>query len=105
MHDAYLGQPWLTSNGIEVDWTTGKIHLKPDITIRGIQKKEKQLSLMSACQFKKVMQKEQAFLAVIRPKEPETDKKEPLPIDPKVQNLLTEYADVFPDELPKVFAS
>ncbi len=100
-HDAYLGQPWLTSEGIEVDWTTGEIRLKPDITIRGIKKKEKQLSLMSACQFKKVMRKEQAFLAVIRPKEPETDKKEPLPIDPKVQDLLTEYADVFPDELPK----
>ena len=44
------------------------------------------------------MKNDQAFLGIICPKEPE-DK--PLPLDPKVQNLLTEYDDVFPDELPK----
>ena len=99
MHDAYLGQPWLMSaDGIAIDWTTGNVRLKSDITIRGIRKKEKQLNLISACQFKKAMKNDQAFLGIVRPKEPE-DK--PLPLDPKVQNLLTEYTDVFPNELPK----
>ena len=98
-HDAYLGQPWLTSaDDIAIDWTTGNVRLKSDITIRGIRKKEKQLNLISACQFKKAMKNDQAFLGIVRTKEPE-DK--PPPLDPKVQNLLTEYADVFPDELPK----
>ena len=33
-HDAYLGQPWLMSaNGIAIDWTTGNVCLKSDITI------------------------------------------------------------------------
>ncbi|KAG0079303.1 hypothetical protein BGZ93_003225 [Podila epicladia] len=51
------------------------------------------------------MKKTQAFLAVIQPQEPGTDKNKPPSIDPKVQNLLTEYADVFPDELSKVLPS
>ncbi|KAF8914838.1 hypothetical protein BGZ52_000775, partial [Haplosporangium bisporale] len=48
--------------------------------------------------FKKAMKNNQAFLGIVCPKEPE-DK--PPPLDPKVQNLLTKYANVFPDELPK----
>ncbi|KAG0065888.1 hypothetical protein BGZ92_005449 [Podila epicladia] len=35
-HNAYLGQPWLTSDSIAIDWSSGDIHVKPDITIHGI---------------------------------------------------------------------
>ncbi|KAF9339556.1 hypothetical protein BGX26_009273, partial [Mortierella sp. AD094] len=34
-HDAYLGQPWLTSSeGISVNWSSGHVHVKPDITLQ-----------------------------------------------------------------------
>ena len=99
-HDAYLGQPWLTSDSIGIDWSSGNVRTRSDITIRGIRKKERQLSLMSTCQFKKAMKNDQAFLCVVRPQEPE-NKNNPPPVDPRVQDLLNEYADVFPDELPK----
>jgi len=56
------------------------------------------LNLISACQFKKAMKNDQAFLGIVHTKEPE-DK--PPPLDLKVQNLLTKYADVFPNELLK----
>jgi hypothetical protein len=32
-HDAYLGQPWLTSDGIMIKWTSGNVCIKSDITI------------------------------------------------------------------------
>ncbi|KAF8974123.1 hypothetical protein BGZ52_009668, partial [Haplosporangium bisporale] len=48
--------------------------------------------------FKKAMKNDQAFLGIVCPKEP---KDKPLPLDPKVQNLLTEYANVFPNKLLK----
>ena len=101
-HDAYLGQPWLTSSeGIQVDWSTGEVRIQPDISIKGIRKKKNQLSLLlSVCQFKKAIKKIQAFLCLIRPKEPE-DKGSFDSFDPQVQGLLSEFADVFPDELPK----
>lgn len=104
-HDAYLGQPWLRSNdGITVDWLSDNVHIGSDITIQGFRKEENQISLMSACQFKKIMKTEQAFLCLIHPKKEENDKndkKDPDPVDPRVQDILTEFADVFPNELPK----
>lgn len=100
-HNTYLGQPWLTSNGIEVDWPAVNVHVKPDITIQGIQKKEKQLSLMSTSQLNKIIWKEQAFLAVLQSQEPDTDKNKPPHIDPKVQDILNEYTNVFPNDLLK----
>jgi hypothetical protein len=97
-HDGYLGQPWLTSNGIVISWTFGNVCVKSDITIHSIWKKERELNMISACQFKKAMKNNQAFIGIICPQEPE-DK--PLPLNPKVQDLLNEYANVFSDELPK----
>ena len=98
-HDAYLGQPWLKSvDDIAIDWISGNVRLKSDISIQGIWKKEKQLNLISACQFKKAMKSDQAFLGIIHAQKPLN--KPPL-FDPKVRDILKDYADVFPDELPK----
>jgi len=98
-HDAYLGQPWLKSiNDIAIDWISGNVCLKSDISIQGIWKKEKQLNQISACQFKKAMKNDQAFLGIIHAQEPLN---KPLLLDLKVQDLLNKYADVFPNELPK----
>ncbi|KAF9944240.1 hypothetical protein BGZ72_002620, partial [Mortierella alpina] len=97
-HDAYLGQPWLTSpDGVLVNWSSGTVHIQPDITLPGIRLQEKQLNLMSACQFKKAAKKDQAFLCIIRPQEDEN----PPDHDLIIQPLLDEYCDVFPAELPK----
>ena len=101
-HDAYLGQPWLTySVGASVDWLSNTIHVKPDITIQGFRDKENQMSLMSACQFKKAAKNYPAFLCTIRPQEPEKIKNNLSNVDPTLKGLLDEYLDVFPDELPK----
>lgn len=101
-HDAYLGQPWLTSDhGISINWPSGVVHVKPDITMQGVRREEKQLSLMSACQFKKAVKNDPAFLCVVRPQEPEKPKNTPSTSDPALETLLKEYSDVFPDELPK----
>jgi hypothetical protein len=99
VYDAYLGQLWLVSaNGIVINWTTSNIHLKSNITIQGIWKREKQLNLISAFQFEKAMKNDQVFLGIICSKEPE-DKL--LPLSLKVQELLNKYADIFPNELLK----
>ena len=100
-HDAYLGQPWLTTGGIAIDWTSGTVRVNSDITIEGIRKSEEQISLMSSCAFKKAMKKDQAFLCIVHPKEPNDDKDDSLSINPKVQDLLAEFSDVFPDDLLK----
>jgi len=44
------------------------------------------------------MKSNQVFLGFIHAQEPLN---KPLLLDPKVQDLLNEYADVFLDELPK----
>ena len=98
-HDAYLGQSWLKSiDDITIDWISGNVHLKSDISIQGVWKKEKQLNLTSACQLKKAMKNNQVFLGVIHAQEP-SDKLPPFNL--KVQDLLNEYINVFPNELPK----
>jgi hypothetical protein len=51
--------------------------------------------------FKKAMKKDQAFLCIVCPKEPNDDKDGSLSINPKVQDLLAKFSDVFPDELLK----
>ena len=97
-HDAYLGQPWLTSDkGISVEWSSGSILVKPDITLQGVRIQRNQSSLMSACQFKKAAKTDPAFLCIIRP--PRSD--DPPDHDLILKPLLDEYHDVFPDELPK----
>ncbi|KFH65527.1 hypothetical protein MVEG_09004 [Podila verticillata NRRL 6337] len=53
-HDAYLGQPWLASRNISIDWSSGDVHLTSNLVIQGIRKKTNQLSLMTmTCQSKK----------------------------------------------------
>ncbi|KAF9948193.1 hypothetical protein BGZ70_002322 [Mortierella alpina] len=97
-NEAYLGQPWLTSSDrITVDWSSGKVHVQPNIVFQGIRQQDRQPSLMSACRFKKAAKKEPAFLCVIRPQET----KDPPGSDPILTPLLEEYKDVFPDDLPK----
>lgn len=69
-HDAYLGQPWLTSDSIVINWSSGNVRTKSDITIQGIRKKERQLSLMSTCQFKKAMKTTKHSFVSYAPKNP-----------------------------------
>ena len=100
-HNAYLGQPWLTSDDISINWSTGVVQVGSNVEFRGVRKKDGKISLMSACQFKKTMKKEQAYLCLVRQKDSDEDKPDPATLDPNIQSLLDEYSDVFPDELPK----
>ena len=100
-HNAYLGQPWLTSDDISINWSSGIVQVGSNVVIKGVRKKNSKISLMSACQFKKTMKKEQAYLCLVRQKDTDEDKPDPATLDPNVQNLLDKYSDVFPDELPK----
>lgn len=48
-HDAYLGQPWLASKQISIDWRSGNVQVTPNLVIQGIRKKANQLSQITIC--------------------------------------------------------
>jgi len=100
-HEAFLDQKWLqSSDGVTINRITGEVRTGTGVTLQGIRKDEGQLSLMSACQFKKAMKNEQAFLCVVRTLKSEDNKSDAPPPDPRAQEILEKYADVFPDDLP-----
>ena len=98
-HDAYLGQPWLTSSAdISINWTSSNVHVKPDITIQGIRKKENSWIWSPHASSRKPWRTTKHSLVSFDLKSPRTSHR---PSIRKSRDLLTEYADVFPDELPK----
>src|SRR4051812_23167114 len=101
-NDVILGKPWLRKHNPNIDWK------KNEIIIQGINKKvtlEKdpaprpptipQISVIQAN--KAIKHGEMAFLLLIKD---EQHAKEILTDDKKLQELLQEYQDTFPSELP-----
>ena len=102
-HDIILGQPWLEKWNPNINWKKHKIHfLSPTIkestkNITPKDTKKVQLSLISHQQLNKSLGPEdQMFLCKIS----EAGLVYSNARDPHIQGLLTEFQDVFPDELP-----
>ena len=113
--DIVLGKPWLTKLNPQIDWTRNtvsfhhrgrKISLNaahqspPDpATLQGVQ-------LLSHLQLKKAFhRKDEIFAAYVREADDPKKPQDPafataVPQEPKLQQLLKEYEDVFPTELP-----
>jgi hypothetical protein len=87
-YDGVFGMPWLKANRPEIDWTTGDIKLDQKETYQ----------LMSLEEAIEVPPDEEQFLAVIREKKP-TSMIDSI-IDDRYKQLLQEYKDVGPEELP-----
>src|SRR3954467_13386215 len=103
-NDVILGKPWLRKHNPHIDWRQNKITFPDNRDI--IQKNVTLLSPTTnldiaqilAIQVNKVVkQGEVAFLLLIKD---EKHAKELLTNDDKIQDLLKEYQDIFPDDLP-----
>src|SRR4051812_44488293 len=103
-NDVILGKPWLRKHNPHIDWRQNKITFPDNRDI--IQKNvtlpspttNLDIAQISAIQVNKaVKQGEVAFLLLIKD---EKHAKELLTNDDKIQDLLKEYHDIFPDELP-----
>src|SRR4051794_18154557 len=103
-NDVILGKPWLRKHNPHIDWRKNKITFSDNYDI--IQKNvtlppnttNLDITQISAIQVNKaVKQDEVTFLLLIKD---EKHAKELLTNDDKIQDLLKEHHDIFPDDLP-----
>src|SRR4051812_48194757 len=101
-NDVILGKPWLRKHNPHIDWRQNRITLGDTSIQKNVISSNNLANLniaqISAIQVNKaVKQGEIAFLLMIKDEE---HAKELLTSDEKIQNLLKEYQDIFPDDLP-----
>src|SRR3954467_5213615 len=101
-NDVILGKPWLRKHNPHIDWRQNRITLKDTSIQKNVTSSNNLANLdiaqISAIQVNKVVkQGEIAFLLMIKDEE---HAKELLTSYEKIQNLLKEYQDIFPDDLP-----
>ena len=119
-YDAILGKSWLDRWNPEIDWRANTVKIKIGrriVLLNGVQENSSLLSSVfksgieiqeiSAQCMRRLAQKEPVYLAVVRSVENDDDQtveinddKTKTPYPEEVQNILGEYADVFPKELP-----
>ena len=109
-HDIILGQPWLEKWNPDINWKTHTINFTrpnleqpdytspdPEPTTIDQNPNQVQLSLISHQQLNKILgPDDQLFLCEISEAGLVYSNAE----DPRVQGLLAEFQDVFPDKLP-----
>ena len=105
-HDIILGKPWLEKTQPQINWksnwitiktTNGELVLKPS---QFLASPTKQLALISSLQAKRAIQKDSCMFLCIVGLINDDDGIRKL-VDPRVQSLVEEYSDIFPQELPK----
>ena len=119
-YDAILGKSWLDKWNPEIDWRANIVKIKIGrriVILNGVQENSSLLSSVfksgieiqeiSAQCMRRLAQKEPVYLAVVRSVENNDDQtveinddKTKTPYPEEVQNILREYADVFPKDLP-----
>ena len=117
-YDAILGKPWLTKHNPHIDWKGHQLTLHQGryakLILHGILKPIQQETRtdssatpkpLSACQFRRLVKKgkAQAYVAMVRsaPSPDVAAVSEDQPGHPLAQQLVTEFLDVFPADLPK----
>ncbi len=115
-YDAISGQPWLTKHNPHIDWKRHQLTLhqgrNAKLTLHGILKSEQGRpdssatpKPLSACQFKRLVRKREAkaYVAMVRavPSPDIAAAASDQPQHPAAQNLIAEFQDVFPADLPK----
>ena len=100
-YDVILGKQWLARLDPLISHRTNQISFKynnQDIVIDASLEKHK--SLVSPSTFSKQIRRGmKAFALILNPQEKSDEASEP--IHPKVKDIIEEFKDVFPDELPK----
>ena len=104
IYDVILGKTWLARHNPDIDWRTNTLTLKQDnrtITLQvDAQQRPRRIESISAIQFRKAARKsKEAYAVVVRPIQDKDAS--PTPTDPRIQSLLQEFQDVFPDDLPE----
>ncbi|KAF9176430.1 hypothetical protein BGZ51_000672, partial [Haplosporangium sp. Z 767] len=99
--EAILGKRWLaqTHSQPKIDFAKHTISIAPDVLIQGYPEPSHQ-PVLSAMQFKRYLNKEQAYLCIVKTTD-QTDVDSKLVQSIEVQEVLSKYQDVFPEELPK----
>lgn len=99
--EAILGKRWLarTHPQPKIDLAKHTISIAPDVLIQGYSEPSHQ-PVLSAMQFKRSLTKEQAYLCIVKMTDPNDSNSSPA-ISLDVQEILSKYQDVFPEELPK----
>jgi len=100
--DAILGKKWLARTFPQpvIDFAKNTIRIG-DVFIQGYTSPS-HTQVLSAMQFKRSIRHDQAYLCVVRNKEVDSGSSVPKMVDnPAMQELLSRYQDVFPDDLPK----
>src|SRR3954470_15294793 len=105
-HDIIFGKPWLNEHNPHIDWRKNELTIEiqgQKITMKGTTSTPmtaSRVEQVSAIQFKRLIKKcERAFIVTIRSVE---HAKEILHDDQKLQKLIQEFQDVFPDDLTKL---
>ena len=106
-YDCVLGLPWLTSQRASTDWDSASLRFKDSQSsvsllrrpIKMTTSSSASIEVISSLQLRSVSPEDEVFLGVISALEGE----EPMPSKPRdsrVQKVLDEFKDVFPDDLP-----
>ena len=100
--EAVLGKRWLAKSipKPDLDLANHTIRIEPNILIQGYTDPT-HTPVMSAMQFKRQLDKNQAFLCVVRPIDESPPKEKSVEHHPAALSLLEKYKSVFPDDLPK----
>jgi RNase H-like domain found in reverse transcriptase/Reverse transcriptase (RNA-dependent DNA polymerase)/Integrase zinc binding domain/Retroviral aspartyl protease/Chromo (CHRromatin Organisation MOdifier) domain len=99
-YDVILGKQWLSKYDPMISHKTNEITFQfqnQNVTIQADLERHK--SLVSASTFSRVIRRGyKTFALLLKPEEPSTSSNIPAP---QVKTILDEFADVFPDDLPK----
>ena len=97
-----LGKPWLAAKNPDINWRKNTItfeHQGHTITLNATVNNLPSIDVISAMQFRRIARKApDLFMCVIRNENEETRLTHS---DTQIQNLLHEYKDVFPEDIPK----
>ena len=100
-YDITLGMPWLTKTNPKIDWVNCQLTIHQghySILLHAIDSPMQHV--ISALQFARLTKTCKYYLAMIRTTETDTFEEQAHHDKPHLQKLLTEYHDVFPDDLP-----
>ncbi|KAF9367631.1 hypothetical protein BGX21_007194, partial [Mortierella sp. AD011] len=98
--EAIIGKRWLARTVPQpiVDLAKYTIQVGPDVLVQGYPESTHK-PLLSAMQFKRRLEKDQAYLCIIKTND-QSSSESSLSQNPEIQEILSSYQDVFPDKLP-----